>query len=155
MGYLYEVMDRAKESIRAYYDDKGDEGFQKQLLLWEVIDERWNKTPHRPIHAAGIYLNLAFSYPCGFLFDAEIMDGFLTCVKRMVRYPAERAEISKEMEIYRMASGTFGFEMAVTDRKTTMPDAWWTHYGARVPHLQKLAIRILSQTYSSLGCKRN
>ena len=39
MVYLYEVMDRAKESIRAYYDDKGDEGFQRQLLLWGVIDE--------------------------------------------------------------------------------------------------------------------
>eukprot|EP00253_Pinus_taeda_P034849 PITA_34849 len=33
MGYLYEAMDRARESIRVYYDDKGDEGFQKQLLL--------------------------------------------------------------------------------------------------------------------------
>eukprot|EP00253_Pinus_taeda_P032330 PITA_32330 len=27
VGYLYEVMDRAKEAIRTYYDDKGDEGF--------------------------------------------------------------------------------------------------------------------------------
>eukprot|EP00253_Pinus_taeda_P008701 PITA_08701 len=79
MGYLYEAMDRAKESIRAYNDDKGDERFQKQLL-WEVIDELWNNTLHRLIHAAEIYLNPAFSYPCGFLFDAEIMDGFLTCV---------------------------------------------------------------------------
>eukprot|EP00253_Pinus_taeda_P015356 PITA_15356 len=84
MGYLDNVVDRAKESIRAYYDDKGDEGFQKQLLLWDVIDERWNNTLHRPIHAAGIYLNPAFSYPCGFLLDAEIMDGFLTCVQRMM-----------------------------------------------------------------------
>ena len=89
MGYLYEAMDRAKEAIRAYYDDKGDDGFQKQLLLWGVIDERWNNTLHRPIHAAGIYLNPAFSYPCGFLFDVEIMDGFLTCVQRMVRSPIE------------------------------------------------------------------
>eukprot|EP00253_Pinus_taeda_P023997 PITA_23997 len=115
MGYLYEAMDRAKESIRAYCDDKGDEGFQKQLL-WEVNDERWNNTLHRPIHAAGIYLNPAFSYPSGFLFDAEIMDGFLTCVQRMVRSPAERAEISKEMEIYRMACGTFSFEMVEAER---------------------------------------
>eukprot|EP00253_Pinus_taeda_P031862 PITA_31862 len=113
MGYLYEAMDKAKESIWAYYDDKGDEGFQKQLLLWEVIDEQWNNTFHRPIHAVGIYLNPTFSYPCGFLFDAEIMDRFLTCVQRMVRSPAERAEISKEMEIYKMAGGTFGFEMAM------------------------------------------
>jgi hypothetical protein len=29
MGYLYEAMDRAKEAIRAYYDDKGDDGFEK------------------------------------------------------------------------------------------------------------------------------
>eukprot|EP00253_Pinus_taeda_P013240 PITA_13240 len=155
MGYLYEAMDRAKESIQAYYDDKGDEGFQKQLLLWEVIDERWNNTLHRPIHVAGIYLNPAFSYPCGFLFDAEIMDGFLTCVQRMVRSPTEHAEISKEMEIYKMTGSTFSFEMVVVDKKTKMPDAWWTRYGARVPHLRKLAIQILSQTCSSSGCECN
>jgi hypothetical protein len=37
MGYLYEAMDRAKEAICAYYDDnyKGDDGFQKQLQIWE------------------------------------------------------------------------------------------------------------------------
>jgi hypothetical protein len=27
MGYLYEAMERAKEAIRAYNDDKGDDGF--------------------------------------------------------------------------------------------------------------------------------
>eukprot|EP00253_Pinus_taeda_P014402 PITA_14402 len=139
MDYLYEAMDRAKESIRAYYDDKGNEGFQIQLLLWEVIDERWNNTLHRPIHAAGIYLNPTFSYPCGFVFDAEIMNGFLTCVQRMVRSPVECTEISKEIETYKIAGDTFGFDMAVTDRTTKMPDAWWRMYGAKVPLLQKLA----------------
>jgi hypothetical protein len=34
MGYLYRAMDRAKESICAYYEDKGDDGFEKQLLIW-------------------------------------------------------------------------------------------------------------------------
>eukprot|EP00253_Pinus_taeda_P021190 PITA_21190 len=115
IGYLYEAMDGAKESIRAYYDDKGNEGFQRQLL-WEVIDEQWNNTVHRIIHVAGIYLNPAFSYACGFVFDVEIMDGFLTCVQRIVRSPAKRTEISKEIETYRMASGIFGFDMAVTNR---------------------------------------
>eukprot|EP00253_Pinus_taeda_P004515 PITA_04515 len=174
MGYLYEAMDRAKESIQAYYGDKRDEGFQKQLLLWEVIDERWNNTPYRPIHVARIYLNPTFSYPCGFVFDAEIMDGFLTCAQRMVRSPTKRIEISKEMETYRMAGGTFGFEMTVTDRMAKMADAWWRMYGARILHLQKSlakhvapqpnmvlgssakhGARILSQTCSSSGCERN
>eukprot|EP00253_Pinus_taeda_P032823 PITA_32823 len=155
MGYLYEAMDRGKEAIRAYYDGKGDDGFQRQLLLWGVIDERWNNTLHRPIHAAGLFLNPAFSYACGFDFDAEIMDGFLSCVQKMVRSPEQRIEISKQIETYRMAGGTFGFEMVVNDRTIKMPDAWWKMYGGRVPLLQKLAIRILSQTCSSLGCERN
>eukprot|EP00253_Pinus_taeda_P022828 PITA_22828 len=120
MGYLYEAMDRAKEAIWAYYGDKGDDGFQKQLLLWGVIDERWNSTLHRPIHAAGLFLNPAFSYACGFDFYAEIMDGFLSCVQKMVRSPEQRIEISKQIETYRMAGGTFGFEMVVNDRTIKM-----------------------------------
>eukprot|EP00253_Pinus_taeda_P004357 PITA_04357 len=155
MGYLYEAMDRAKEAIRAYYADKGDEGLEKQQVIWRVIDQRWNNTLHRPIHAAGVYLNPAFSYACGFRFDAEVMDGFFTCVERMVSSEQEREEISKEMEVYRMGGGTFGFNMAIKNRSTKMPDAWWTSYGGRVPHLQKLAIRVLSQTCSSSGCERN
>eukprot|EP00253_Pinus_taeda_P034416 PITA_34416 len=83
------------------------------------------------------------------------MDGFLLCAQKMVRSPEQRIEISKQIETYRMASGTFGFEMAVTDRTIKMPDAWWKMYGGRVPLLQKLAIRILSQTCSSSGCERN
>jgi len=121
MGYLYEAMDRAKEAVRSYYDDKGDDGFQRQLLLWEVIDDRWNNTLHRPIHAAGLFLNPAFAYSCGFLFDAKVMDGFFTCVQKMVPNPSERAEISKEMEVYRMAGGTLSFDMAVQDRTAKMP----------------------------------
>ena len=95
MGYLYEAMDRAKGSIQTYYDDKGDEGFQKQLLLWEVIHERWNNTLHHHIHAAWIYLNPAFAYSYDFLFDVEVMDGFFTYVQKMVPSPEERAEISR------------------------------------------------------------
>jgi len=30
MGYMYEAMDRAKEAICAYYEDKVDERFEKQ-----------------------------------------------------------------------------------------------------------------------------
>jgi hypothetical protein len=54
MGYLYEAMDRAKEAIFAYYDDKGDDGFQKRLQIWGVIDQRWNNTLHRPIHVGDL-----------------------------------------------------------------------------------------------------
>lgn len=34
-------------------------------------------------------------------------------------------------------------------------DEWWRTYGNSAPNLQKLAIRVLSQTCSSSGCERN
>ena len=89
--------------------------------MLQKLTERWNNTLHHPIHAAYIYLNLAISYSCGFRFDAEVMDEFLTCVQRMVASGQEHEEISKEMKIYRMPSGTFGFTMAIKNRTTKMP----------------------------------
>ena len=91
MGYLYEARDRANEAIHRYYEGKGEVGLTRRAKLWSVIDERWNNTLHLPIHAAGLYLNPAFSYACGFQFDVEVMDGFLQCVQRMVLTPSESA----------------------------------------------------------------
>ena len=53
MGYLYEAMDRAKETIHHYYEDKGEVGLTRRAELWSVIDERWNNTLHHPIYAQG------------------------------------------------------------------------------------------------------
>jgi hypothetical protein len=38
----------------------------------------------------------------------------------MVLTPAERSEISRQNEIYRMAFGMLGYDMAVQDRTTRM-----------------------------------
>jgi len=121
MGYLYEAMDRAKEAIRAYYQDKGEEGEVKLAQLWGLIDERWNKTLHRPIHAAGLFLNPAFAYACGFNFDAEVQDGLIECIQRMVPSAEERLKIGSEIEIYKRAALTFSYDMAITSRTTLMP----------------------------------
>ncbi|XP_050207472.1 uncharacterized protein LOC126656891 [Mercurialis annua] len=53
MGYIYEVMDRAKEQIA--------NNFNKQLTkyerVWKIIDTRWDLQLHMPLHAAGYFLN--------------------------------------------------------------------------------------------------
>ena len=121
MGYLYEAMDRAKESIRAYYEDKGDRGQERQQIIWGMIDARWNNTLHRPIHAAGLYLNPAFGYSCGFRFDGEVMAGFYECVHRMVPSADDRAELSQELEVYKRATGLLGFHLTIHDRTNLMP----------------------------------
>ena len=53
MGFVYEAMDQAKEAINEAYHGKR----QKYLPLWRIIDERWNKQLHRPLHNAIYYLN--------------------------------------------------------------------------------------------------
>jgi hypothetical protein len=77
-------MDRANETFWAYYVGKGTLGFSRQMMLWDLIDSRWTEMPHRPIHAATLFLYPAFSYKCNFDFDAEVMEGLLTCLQRMV-----------------------------------------------------------------------
>jgi hypothetical protein len=121
MGYLYDAMDRAKEAIRAYYVDKGDQGHERKEMIWMVIDDRWNHTLHRSIHATGLYLNLAFSYSYGSKFDSEVMSGFFECVQRMVPSAADRLELSQQLELYKRSIGLFGLEMAMNDRQNIMP----------------------------------
>lgn len=66
MAYLYEAMDRAKETIHSYYADKGSVDLGKNMMLWDVIDSQWTWMLHRPIHAAALFLNPTFSCKCGF-----------------------------------------------------------------------------------------
>eukprot|EP00253_Pinus_taeda_P032126 PITA_32126 len=156
MPYLYEGMDRAKEAIHSYYADKGSAGLDRQMMLWDVIDSRWIGMLHRPIHAATLFLNPTFSYKCNFDFDGEVMEGLHSCIQRMVPDLELRSKINREIQSYQDCVGLFGFfDDAIRERALFMPHIWWRSYGARAPNLQKLAIRILSQTCSSSGCERN
>ncbi|KAL2238042.1 UNVERIFIED_CONTAM: hypothetical protein Sindi_0995900 [Sesamum indicum] len=58
MGYIYEAMDRAKEAIAASFSNNEE----KYKDVFALIDARWNVQLHRPLHAAGYYLNLEFFY---------------------------------------------------------------------------------------------
>ncbi|KAJ7977287.1 HAT transposon superfamily protein [Quillaja saponaria] len=54
MGYIYEAMDRAKEAIAASFNDNEKHKYE---LIYSIIDKRWDCQLHRPLHAAGYYLN--------------------------------------------------------------------------------------------------
>ncbi|KAL4276362.1 hypothetical protein AHAS_Ahas20G0199600 [Arachis hypogaea] len=59
------------------------------------------------------------------------------------------------MKIFNNVEQDFGRPSAVCERSTIMPDQWWKSYGCGALNLQKLAIRILSQTCSFSGCECN
>ena len=58
MGYIYELMNSAKEKIAFNYGGMK----RKYGPIWRKIDVRWTPKPHRPLHAAGYYLKSQLHY---------------------------------------------------------------------------------------------
>ena len=88
MGYVYEGMDRAKEAMKVFY--RGDES--KYFPIWHIIDSRWDRQLHSPLHAAGAYLNPSIFYNVGSKIqkDPEVMRGVMLCIERM--YPSQEIQ---------------------------------------------------------------
>ncbi|KAH1077183.1 hypothetical protein GLYMA_19G102600v4 [Glycine max] len=53
MGYIYEAMDKAKETIIKSFNNNES----KYKDVFAIIDKRWNCQLHRPLHAAAHFLN--------------------------------------------------------------------------------------------------
>ena len=119
MGYIYEAMDQAKEQIRAAYNDR----LAKYGRIWEIIDNRWNNQLHRPIHAAGYFLNPRYHYKnrLGDQHDGEVRAGLIDCLERMVPNHVDQLDIHRQLTIFNQASGTFGKNLAKMARDVDQP----------------------------------
>eukprot|EP00253_Pinus_taeda_P004265 PITA_04265 len=165
MGYIYEAMDQAKEQIQATYKDR----LAKYGYIWEIIDNKWNNQLHRPIHAAGYFLNPKYHYKnwLGHLHDGEVRVGLIDCLERMAPTDVDQLEIHRQLTVFTMASVTFGKYLAKMARDVDQPETkllinvfffethWWESIGGQCPQLQRFAIRVLSQTCSASSCERN
>ncbi|KAJ0685123.1 putative transcription factor/ chromatin remodeling BED-type(Zn) family [Helianthus annuus] len=153
MGYIYEAMDRAKENIKDNF--QGREEFYE--AAFDIIDNRWQCQLHRPLHAAGHFLNPSIFYDDAnrITKDEEVMSGLYACITRLS--PSEHVEdlINDQLTQYQNADGIFGVPSAIRLRKKKSPAAWWQSYGSSTPQLQDFAIRVLSLTCSATGCERN
>ncbi|KAI8563753.1 hypothetical protein RHMOL_Rhmol03G0133500 [Rhododendron molle] len=118
MGYIYEAMDRAKETIansfnqkREMYDD-----------VYKIIDKRWESQLHRSLHAAGFYLNPEFFYKDQ---DAckvpEVIGGLYRCITKLIPNIATQDLICADLMKYERAEGLFGNPMAMRQRNTRVP----------------------------------
>ncbi|XP_052200522.1 uncharacterized protein LOC127806938 [Diospyros lotus] len=151
MGFIYVEMDRAKEKIKANFNNV-KKNFEPIL---KIVDERWEFQLHRPLHAAAYYLNPHYHYSPNFKVNMEIKLGLFNCIERMVTDPEERDKIDVQIEMFKGAKGLLGIESAKRSRDKKAPAEWWDTYGDGCPELQRFAIRVLSLTCSSSGCERN
>ncbi|XP_042067400.1 uncharacterized protein LOC121810716 [Salvia splendens] len=154
MGYIYEAMDRCKETISKSF--KGNE--EKYKRAFDIIDSRWNDQLHKSLHAAGHYLNPTVFYKdvkC-ILACSEVIEGLHECILKLVPDINMQDQImKKETALYRDVVSCFGNPLAIRHKNQMAPAEWWKHYGSKAPNLQNFAIRVLSLTCSATGCERN
>ncbi|XP_060211283.1 uncharacterized protein LOC132638410 [Lycium barbarum] len=152
MGYLFEAMDRVKEFIRKSFSDP-----HKYAKVFDIIDKRWSDQLHQPLHAAGNLLNPSSFYDNNEmrLLNAKVTKGFYESVAKLVPNIDEQDQIGDQLSAYTNSEGTFGFPMAIRQRKKKSPVEWWRLYGGDTPELQKFVIKVLGLTCSSSGCERN
>ncbi|RVX05738.1 hypothetical protein CK203_027381 [Vitis vinifera] len=126
MGYIYELMDSAKEKIA--FNCRGVE--RKYGPIWRKIDARWTPQLHRPLHAAGYYLNPQLRYGDKFSNADEVRKGLFECMDRMLDYQ-ERLKADIQLDSYDQAMGEFGSRIAIDSRTLRSPTSWWMRFGVQ------------------------
>ena len=109
-------MDRAKEAIAKSFE--GNE--QRYEAIFKIINNRWNVQLHRPLHAAGWYLNPEFFDQIEGA-DSKVVNGLLECIRKLVPDLELQNKIDDEITMYTEAQGLFGNYMAVRKRKIKSP----------------------------------
>jgi len=117
MGYLYEAMDKAKENIKARLKNK----ISAYIPFTSVIDARWDKQLHSPLHAAGCYLNPGIFFRPSFKKQKDVTKGLLSSITRLVSDPDEQDILSSQIESYKKSVGDFGMPMAIRQREKLSP----------------------------------
>ncbi|XP_042421809.1 uncharacterized protein LOC122009635 isoform X2 [Zingiber officinale] len=152
MGFIYEEMNSAKESLQSWNNIKGYQ------TIWKIIKERWNPILH-PQYIASHLLNPQLPYDSTFKSTSEVNEGPSAWLAKMVidydddlSMTAENLKkIEDQIAYFSTSKGLFGSEDANLMRYTKHPAKWWDSYGKDCPELQRMAIRLLSLTCSSCG----
>jgi len=117
MGYLYEAMDKAKEAIRTRLKNR----VSQYGPYIRVIDARWDKQLHSPLHAAGCFLNPGIYFRPSFSKQKEVTRGLLSTITRLFPNCDTQDVISGQLEEYKKATGDFGMPLAIRQREKLNP----------------------------------
>lgn len=151
MPYIYNDMCRAKLAIKAIHSDDA----HKYEPFWKVIDNHWNSLFYHPLYLAAYFLNPSYRYRPDFVAHSEVVRGLNECIVRLEPDNMRRISASMQISDYNSAKADLGTELAISTRTELEPAAWWQQHGISCLELQRIAVRILSQTSSSFGCEHD
>ncbi|KAF7823796.1 uncharacterized protein G2W53_021940 [Senna tora] len=150
LGYVYDGMYRARKTIKNVFMNK------KSLYkpYTRIVKQRWDRQLRHSVHAVAYLLNPVFYYDkANFSKKPEVMEGFLQVLGKIVTH--NKTRFVEESMLYRNREGSFNSDLAIESSSKMKSDDWWKTFGYSSPNVQKLAIRLLSQTASSSGCEMN
>nr|XP_043635943.1 uncharacterized protein LOC122607087 [Erigeron canadensis]XP_043635948.1 uncharacterized protein LOC122607087 [Erigeron canadensis] len=151
VGLIYELMTKAKESIRTYYimDDI------KCKIFFDIVDQKWQSHLHSPLHSAAAFLNPVIQYNPETKFLGSIKEDFYRVLEKLLPTPELRRDITNQILLFTRASGMFGCSLSKEAIDAVLPGIWWEQYGDAAPTLQRVAMRILSQVCSTTPLKKH
>lgn len=149
IGKMYNRMFQIQEKIKAFSGISASqlsELYQHFISRWEML--------HTNLHAAGFLLDPEY---LGMAQHAneEVMTGFYQLVEQMCTGKEVQLKIVTQLSQFRSGHGMFGMEIAKAAASSMPAYQWWQSFGAGVPELQQLAVRVLSQAASSSEAERN
>ncbi|XP_061359929.1 uncharacterized protein LOC133303974 [Gastrolobium bilobum] len=153
MGFLYQAIFKAREEmIKRFQRNK-----KKVEPYMKILDRRWYSQLRKNLHAVGYWLNPGCHYNDEEFEKHKFTTSGLLDVIEKYAYgdPDLNSKLTSDMRIFKNAELDFGRPSAKRERNTVMLDQWWESYGCGAPNLQKLVVRVLSQTCSASGCERN
>ncbi|XP_020692871.1 uncharacterized protein LOC110107070 [Dendrobium catenatum] len=147
LDYLYDGMYRARKAIKAMFRNV------KRLYkpFTSIVKRRWDTQLRQGIHAAAYFLNPQFQYEKeNYYQKTEVLQGLVELIGNKDVFHKPKLAMN-EVGLFRDSLESFGKSIALTMAKEMQPDEWWKMFGSSALNLQKVAIRILSQTSSSSG----
>ncbi|KAK4405419.1 50S ribosomal protein L3-2, mitochondrial [Sesamum angolense] len=147
MPFIYNDMYRAKLAIKINHNDDA----RKYEPFWSVIDNHWSSLFHHPLYLAAYFLNPSYRYRPDFILHPDVVRGLNACIVKLESDSARRISASMQISDFGSAKADFGTDLAISTRSELDPAAWWQQHGINCLELQRIAVRILSQSCSSFG----
>lgn len=117
VGSIYELMSKAKESIRTYYIM--DEN--KHKVFSDIVDTKWCDHLHSPLHAAAAFLNPSIQYNPEIKFLTSLKEDFFKVLEKLLPTSDRRRDITNQIFTFTRAKGMFGCNLAMEARDSVSP----------------------------------
>ncbi|CAN0893444.1 hypothetical protein LINGRAPRIM_LOCUS2762 [Linum grandiflorum] len=151
LGYVYEGYRRVEKAVMKVCGNSKI----RALLYKAILGRRWKRNLDHKLIKAAYYFNPVFAYCDDWEGMTRDVHSAILDLIECPEFVAGMEETLAEKKIYDKREKMFARFSAKKAAHTQDPCLWWEVYGMETPILQKITIRLLSQTASSSGCERN